>query len=500
MKQQHYLYIPGRKTMLSLFLCLALLAASGGIALAASMPGESSAEPAETSAAVQDSSEESLPAYSITLADEGSSSDCGSVLIDGSRVTITEAGDYTVSGSLSNGQLVVGADKESRVQLRLNGVSISSASSAALYVISAERVFIVLEDGTENILSSTGSFVQTDDNNVDGAIFSKDDMTIKGSGTLNILCAEGHGIVGKDDLKIKSGEIHITSAKKGISANDTLEIADGSLSIHADTEGLEATEVIIAGGELDITAKDDGINASDGSGSNSGPFGQMGESAASSCSITISGGTVRINAEGDAIDANGSFTVSGGTVLISGPTARGNGALDYDAGGIISGGMVIAVDSSGMGLNFRTAENQGSILYTFQSVQSAGTGITLTDDSGTVIASFTPEKSFQTVVISTPEIQQGQTYTLSAGTESVEITMDTLLYGGNMGGFGGRGGMMMPQDGSNGFGRGNGGFGSMTPPEGGQNSNGNGMMTPGVEQGFDGSGFGHGGRGGFERP
>ena len=131
MKQQHYLYIPGRKTLLSLFLCLAVLASFGGIALAASMPGESSAEPAETSAAVQDSSEESLPAYSITLADEGSSSDCGSVQIDGSRVTITEAGDYTVSGSLSNGQLVVGAGKESRVQLRLNGVSISSSSSSA---------------------------------------------------------------------------------------------------------------------------------------------------------------------------------------------------------------------------------------------------------------------------------------------------------------------------------------------------------------------------------
>ena len=493
MKQQHYLYIPGRKTLLSLFLCLAVLASFGGIALAASMPGESSAEEQEASASVQDSSEENLPAYSITLADGGASSDCGSVRIDGSRITITEAGDYTLSGSLSDGQLVVSTDKESRVQLRLNGVSISSASSAALYVISAERVVIVLEDGTENSLSSTGSFVQTDDNNVDGAIFSKDDMTIKGSGTLNVFCAEGHGIVGKDDLKIKSGEIHVSSAKKSISANDTLEIADGSLSISAGTEGLEATEVMIAGGELDITAKDDGINASDGSGNSSAPFGQMGGSTAAACSVTISGGTVRIDAEGDAIDANGSLTVSGGTVLISGPVNRGNGALDYDADGIITGGTVIAVDSSGMGLNFRTAENQGSILHTFRSVQSAGTEITLKDASGTVLASFTPEKSFQTVVISTPAIQQGQTYTLSAGAESVEITMNSLLYGGGMGGFGAHGGMgtgMMPQSGGQNFGNGmqsfggNGSLEGMTPSEGGQGFGRNGGLPSGGRGGF----------------
>ena len=149
MKLQHFLYIPGRKTMLSLFLCLALPVTLSGIAFAAPVPGESASEAVETDTAIQDSSEESLPAWSIALADDGSSSDCGSVLIEGSRVIITESGDYTLSGSLSDGQLVVSTDRESRVQLRLNGVSISSASSAALYVISAERVVIVLEDGTE---------------------------------------------------------------------------------------------------------------------------------------------------------------------------------------------------------------------------------------------------------------------------------------------------------------------------------------------------------------
>ena len=124
------------------------------------------------------------------------------------NVTITKEGTYILSGEL-NGQIVVDTDKTAKVQIVLNGVTISSDSTAAIQVKQADKVFLTLAKGSENTLTETGEFASDDSSTVDGVIFSKDDLTINGTGSLKISTASGHGVVSKDDLVIASGTIDI---------------------------------------------------------------------------------------------------------------------------------------------------------------------------------------------------------------------------------------------------------------------------------------------------
>ncbi len=537
----------------------------------------------------------------VTLADGNSSADGGGVTVDGDTVTITEEGAYLLTGALSDGQILVDAGDSDKIQLVLDNVSVACSGSAAIYVREADKVFLTMTEGSENSLTSSGEFVQTDDNNVDAAVFSKADLTMNGNGTLTVGCESGHGVVSKDTLKIAGGTYEITSASQGLSGKEGVEIADGvfvitsgkdgihaendedaslgsiyiesgtfvitaggdgmdasgaltildgvytlttgggsinastgsdgqenaewgrwaggnasatadtsdstetetsakglkadmsitisggdfaidssddavhtngNLSIgggtfavssgddgmHADSalavsggtiditksyEGLEGTAIDIFGGTISLVASDDGLNAAGGAdgSSISGRAGQNAFDADSSASITISGGNLAIDASGDGIDSNGNLTVTGGTVFVSGPTNSGNGALDYAGTGTITGGVLIAAGSTGMAQNFGSDSTQGTILYNFASEQSAGTSVTLTAGDGNVLASFTPAKQFQSVVVSAPGIVSGGTYTLTAGSESVTIEMTGTTYSnassGMGGGFGG---------------------------------------------------------------
>ena len=261
--------------------------------------------------------DEDLPEYSILLSDAQSSSSCSSVIFSGSTVTITEAGSYTLTGSLSDGQICVDTAKENRV---------TSSDSAAIYVRSADKVVISLKDGTASTLGSGGSFVQTDENNIDAVIFSKDDLTIKGTGALTINSPTGHGIVGKDDLKIKSGTISVTAARKALSANDTLTLENGVLTLNAGTEGMEASNVIISGGSVSVQAGDDGINAT-------------WISDTTRPAVEINGGALTIvmgAGDMDGIDSNGDLAITGGTIDIT-----GNSSFDIDGSVTFTGGTVI---------------------------------------------------------------------------------------------------------------------------------------------------------------
>lgn len=272
------------------------------------------------------SAEEALPEYSIVLSDSGSSSDCSSVTINGSLITVTEEGSYTVSGSLSSGQLRVETDKDSKVRLILNGVTVSNSDSAAIYVVSADKVVLKLADGSVNTLRNGGSFVQTDESNVDAVVFSKDDLTVSGGGSLAVISPSGHGIVSKDDLKIKSGSLSVTSGRKALSANDTLTVEDGDLSLTAGTEGMEATYVLVNGGSIRVQAGDDGINAT-------------WNSDTLSPGVEINGGDISITmgqGDTDGIDSNGNLMITGGTIDIT-----GNSSFDCDGQITFTGGTVI---------------------------------------------------------------------------------------------------------------------------------------------------------------
>ena len=323
-------------------------------------------------------------AETITL--NGSSAETSAksgVSIDGSVITITEEGVYVVSGTLSDGQIIVEADDAAKVQIVLKDASITSSDSAALYVKSADKVFVTLAEGTENTLANGGSFVADGDTNVDGAVFAKDDVTFNGSGSLTINSPAGHGVVGKDDVKFAGGTYTITAAKHGVQANDSVRLAesdvtvtsgsekdgihvsddadeeegtesdsffymaDGSLTvssgddgIHADAsviieggtivvnesyEGIEGLSINISGGSTTVTATDDGLNAAGGN--------------ASSGSQTFGADDWGGGAPGGMNDGgtNGSISISGGTVKI---TAGGDG-VDSNGSVEITGGYTV---------------------------------------------------------------------------------------------------------------------------------------------------------------
>lgn len=212
--------------------------------------------------------EESGAVY-VTLSDDGITGETDGVVIDGQTVTITEEGTYIFSGTLSEGQIVVDAD-DAKVQIVLDNVDITCATNAAVYVKSADKVFVTLAEGSQNTLRNTDEYVAIDDNNIDAVIFSKSDLTLNGTGSLTIVSAEGHGIVSKDDLKITGGTYDITAAGHALSGKDSVRIADGTFVLTAGKDGIHSENedneekgyIYIADGDFTITSDGDGMDAS----------------------------------------------------------------------------------------------------------------------------------------------------------------------------------------------------------------------------------------------
>ncbi len=212
--------------------------------------------------------EESGAVY-VTLSGDGIIGETDGVAINGQTVTITAEGTYIFSGTLSEGQIVVDADN-AKVQIVFDNVDITCASSAAVYVKSAEKVFVTLAEGSQNTLCNTDEYVAIDDNNIDAVIFAKSDLTLNGTGSLTIVSAEGHGIVSKDDLKITGGTYDITAAGHALSGKDSVRIADGTFILTAEKDGIHAENaddeekgyIYIADGDFTITSDGDGMDAS----------------------------------------------------------------------------------------------------------------------------------------------------------------------------------------------------------------------------------------------
>lgn len=503
-----------------------------------------------------DASYDASSATAIQLSDSGCSISGAGATVEGSTVTITAAGTYVISGTLTGGQLVVDADGE-KVQLVLAGASITSSDSAALLVRAAKKVWVTLADGTSNALASAGEYASDAELNIDGAVFCKAYLSVNGSGSLAVSSAAGHGVVCKDELVLVSGEVTVEAAKHAIQAKDalcavggtwtltagtdgihcgddddaekgavlvaggsftisagsdgidaanTLEVDRGELTVTAGDdglhseyalqvdggvvtvsesyEGLEGSTVTINGGEIDVTSTDDGVNAAGDpgtGGSSSGaevgpaqggeqpqgeaqagggqpPSGEDGgqqpggtgggmDDYDETAHVTINGGKLTVCAGGDGIDSNGDLTVTGGETFVFGPTSDGDGSLDFPGTGTITGGTVVCAGSSGMAQNFTTAEGQASVLVSASG--SAGDAITLTAPDGTVVAEAEAKASFTCVLVSAPGLAAGETYTLTCGDASSEVTPDANVYtdvertqqgaGGGMPGGGGMG-------------------------------------------------------------
>jgi len=528
-------------------------------------------------------------------------------------LTITEAGTYILSGKL-DGRVVVNTGKNKEVRIVLNGAEITSSDNAALAVLQADKVSITLAENTQNKLTDGSEYKTSDDESkVDACLYSQDDLTINGSGSLEVTGNYKHGIVSKDDLVVTGGKIKVTAKNTAMTGKDSVKISDGEFDISAGTngiksdnsedsskgyialtggsykivsnndgieasgvlkidggdfdittgggsknsstksdgmpngdwqndmqkggggmrgrqmqggempqmpedfaggkieaaasveetantessdssdsakalksdsdieitggsfnidsaddsvhsnanisisggkleaasgddgihadkelsisggeititksyEGIEGMNTTISGGTVDVTANDDGINCSGGS--DTGSEGRMGRDQFASQDgvyLKITGGNITVNSNGDGLDSNGDLFVEGGTTVVYGPTNSGNGALDYNGSAKITGGSVIAMGAAGMEQNFSDGSSQCSVLCDFETGIAAGSELTIKDSGGNVVFTVKNPKNWQGVVFSSSDIRQGETYTLTAGsqTQTIEVT------------------------------------------------------------------------------
>lgn len=210
-------------------------------------------------------------ACKITFSESTVNADNSSAItVNGTDVTIKSEGTYILSGNCKNGSITVEADDNAKLQLVFDGLDLTSTQSP-LVIKSGDKVFITLAKGSESLLSDGSSYSLTiDDSTVDGAIFSKSDVTINGSGSLSINGNYKHGIVSKDDLAIVGATVNVNSTSTGIDGKDCVKLKDAYITVTAGSDAIRSTNteetdtrgfVYISGGSYNLTSENDAIQS-----------------------------------------------------------------------------------------------------------------------------------------------------------------------------------------------------------------------------------------------
>ncbi len=523
----------------------------------------------------------------------------GGAEVNGRSATITAAGTYRLTGSLTDGQIIVDTEDEETVHLVFDGINISNESTAPIYIANAEETVIMLAEDSENFVTDGATYVFTDpeEDEPNATVFSKDDLTIFGEGSLTVEAQYNDGIASKDGLIITSGTINVNAVDDGIRGKDYLIIKNGNITVNAQGDGLKSDEdedttkgyvsieggtiqitsggdaiqaetdvlitdgeftlisgggssgmlaadasakgikaavnvnidggtftiqaaddavhsngsMVINGGKFDIATGDDGFHAdtslvfnggyvnitesyegiesalitinhgefyvvssddginvaggNDGSGFGMGGQRPGGNEFAESGNyhLYINGGYIFVDAGGDGLDSNGAVDMTGGFIIVNGPTNNGNGPLDYMGSFNLTGGFLVAVGSSGMAQAPSESSTIYSLMHNFDTMQAAGTLVHIESASGENILMFMPTKEYQSVLVSSADLQNGETYTVYSGGSATGTATDGLYTdgtytpgnqvasytlssvvtsngGGMMGGFGGPGG------------------------------------------------------------
>lgn len=426
-----------------------------------------------------------------TVSGEGAAYDSAEALF-----TVQQEGTYLLRGEGDGVQVKVALGDQEKAQLVLDGAVLAAADRPALYVEEADKVFVTLAGGSQNSISGGQADNEAGDA-LNGAVYSKADITFNGAGSLAVRAeaADCHGIASKDDLVITGGTYDIVATGNGLHGKDCVKIRDGAFAIEAGNnavkssnqeeadrgfiaidggsievagceEGYEAREVYLNGGSSTITARDDAVNAAASE-----------NTSGRGCLIQVNGGKLEVHVGGDGIDSNGDIEVNGGTVLVSGPASAADSALDYEGQATVGGGTVLAVGPAGMACGF-TGGSQGSALVDFQG--RAGEPLALSAADGTLLAEFTPSCAYQTAVVSSPALAVGDTFTLTSGSTSIEGTVAEASPGKGSGGRGAMGGGGSgreggaPSDGS-------------VPPQGFEGKRGKGQRTEAAPEPPDGT-------------
>ena len=327
-------------------------------------------------------------------ADEADDASMGYVLVEGGNLTVTSGGDAIdaqTSVWITGGQFALTAGGGSRARID------ATASAKGIKAI----VNATIDGGTFKIDSA------------DDAVNSNGSVVVNG------------------------GTFDIATGDDGMHANATLTINGGQIKVTESYEGIESAVITITNGTIHLTSSDDGLNVAggvDGSGVKPGPGirgGRPGQySQSGNFWLYLKGGTIAVTANGDGVDVNGSVEMSGGVLLVNGPTANMNGALDYDRGFKITGGLVVATGSAGMAQAPDTTSTQRSILVNFSAAQKAGTLVSVRGSDGKVLVTFSPTKSFQSLAFSSPALANGATYDVYLGGSSTGTVTDSLYEGG----------------------------------------------------------------------
>lgn len=352
----------------------------------------------------------------IRLADETATADSSAVTIEGNKVTITEAGEYEVTGQADTVEITVADKVTKEVTLRLNSASLASVNFA-----STGTNVLDLTEGTENHLVGTETGITATNVTLTGqgslaianvsqyGIFVTEDLVVE-AGTLSVT-SSGSGLYAKHEsdashanVTINGGTLNITAGQAegatGIFAGNNLTINNGTITVSSAFEAYVGKHVTINGGTANLTSIDDGIVSKD-------PFYVEGQE--SDVDITFNGGSTSVVASGDGVDSNGDLAIVGGSLVLTSPS-QDNAAIDYSGSASLTGGTVWAVGSSNMAQSFSTA-SQNYIMPTVSGV--AGDTITITDAGGNEVATLVAPVEFSSVLFSTPSLVAGNAYFIS---------------------------------------------------------------------------------------
>ena len=299
-------------------------------------------------------------ATKVALADGGCSVEGAGAAADGTVVTILEEGTYVLSGSLSDGHVVVDAPDTAKVQVVFDGVDVTCSNGPAFYVKSADKCFVTLADGSENALADGATYAADAEDEPYGALFSKDDLTINGAGSLTVEGAYENGIVSKDDLVIAGGTVNVNAVAAGLRGKDCVKIADGTITVTAGGDGIKSNNdsdatrgfVSIDGGTIAVNAGDKGIKAEFYARITGGKLDIVSADDAvhSNLEVLVAGGEMTINAGDDGIHGETRLVVDDGTIDIQ------SCVEGLEAQEVIVNGGDITVEASDDALNAAVAD------------------------------------------------------------------------------------------------------------------------------------------------